>query len=118
MRRRDYEVVYSRKVVGNFTRGVTPKNDRAERDWGINRRKINVLQHSGDRNLYRRSFPFFLLPSLDAKRCDIDRTRASRRQWACENCAVSLTADFRGQLHATWNLNVPRGACDCVSIAL
>lgn len=74
-RERDYEVVYSLKVVHNFTVGwllkATEQRER-ERCSGINRKKTNVLQ---DVVIFFLFFCFF--PSI-TKRYDVDRTRASR----------------------------------------
>lgn len=78
-RERDYEVVYSRKVVHNFTVGwllkATEQRER-ERERGVFGDKSKEDKRSSRRRYF---FPFLFcfFPSI-TKRYDVDRTRASR----------------------------------------
>lgn len=76
-RERDYEVVYSRKVVHNFTVGWLLKaTEQRERERGVFGDKSKEDKRSSRRRYF---FPFLFcfFPSI-TKRYDVDRTRASR----------------------------------------
>lgn len=76
-RERDYEVVYSRKVVHNFTVGWLLKaTEHRERERGVFGDKSKEDKRSSRRRYF---FPFLFcfFPSI-TKRYDVDRTRASR----------------------------------------